>query len=63
MLVKISTQLLYYSPSYAIFPKTGVKMTFQTRVLRCDVAIVGFDVGMLDFSLRVSVAIQCYSVD
>ena len=63
MLVKISAQLLHYLASYAIFSKTGAKMTFRTRVLRCDVAIVGFDVGMLGFSLRVSVAIQCYSVD
>ena len=38
-------------------------MTFRTRVLLCDVAIVGFDVGMLGFLLRVSVAIQCYSVE
>ena len=63
MLVKISAQLLHCSPSYAIFSKTGAKMTFRARELRCDVAIVGFDVGMLGVSLRVSVAIQCYSVD
>ena len=62
MLVKISAQLLHYSPSYATSSETGTKMTFRTRVLRCNVAIVGFDLGMLGFSLRVNVAIQCYNV-
>ena len=63
MLVKISANLPHYSPSYATSSETGTKMTFWTRVLRCDVAIVRFDVGMLGFSLNVSVVIQCYSVD
>ena len=61
--VQILAQLLNYSHSYATSSETGTKMTFRTRVLRCDVAIVVFDLGMLGFSLRVNVAIQCYSVD